>query len=45
LADALPLSTSAYWVLSAVLLVVTQLDLRRQFLGIELAPVRKGIEP
>lgn len=45
LADALPLNATAYWALSAILLVVTQLDLRRQYLGIELAPVRKGIEP
>ena len=45
LADALPLSAAAYWALSAILLVVTQLDLRRQFLGVELAAVRKGIEP
>jgi len=45
LADALPLNALAYWVLSAVLLVVTYLDLRRQFLDIELAPLRKGIEP
>ena len=45
LADALPFSAAAYWALSVVLLVVTHLDLRRQFLGIELAAVRKGIEP
>ena len=45
LADALPLSATAYWALSAILLVVTQLDLRKQFLGIELASVRNGIEP
>lgn len=44
LADALPLSAAAYWALSAILLVVTQLDLRRQFLAIELAAVGKGIE-
>ncbi len=45
LADALPFGAAAYWALAAILLVGTQLDLRRQFLGIELAPVRKGIEP
>jgi hypothetical protein len=44
LADALPLSATAYWVLAAVLFAVTQLDLRKQFLGLELAAVRKGIE-
>ncbi len=45
LADALPLGVTAYWALSAILLVVTQFDLRSQFLNIELASVRKGIEP
>jgi len=45
LADALSLSAATYWALSAILLVVTQLDLRRQFLAIELAAVGKGIEP
>jgi hypothetical protein len=45
LADAIPLSAPVLWTLSAVFLVATQLDLRKQFLEIELAPLRKGIEP
>ena len=44
LADALPLGAAAYWLISAVLVIAVPWDLRRQFLRLELAAVRKGIE-